>query len=519
MRTISVLLLVLFASSALAQPCEPAQTDEVCPDTTTWQRYIPLDVGNVWQYAGGFPTTSYEFGYEIVDTGTIDGVLHYLVRSCHRVVGGTLRCFGPDAIRYDGSTVIRRYTEHEEPGYYPWLSETACPLNVAFGEAVLGCSDYVVLGQVSGGYGAGYEIGDETFGDTRKTFDDGAQGQEVYVAGLGYVSSVIGDVEEERLVYARVGGRQVGTPAFASCDPADAGDIACPDTTDWRRYLPLEVGNQWQYHVDRFIETDFDFGYEVTGEEVIDGEPHYLVRYCRLSDFGTEFSCSDPVPVRYDEENRGVVRRNQAEDGSISYTKYIVPFCPLDSAFGSDQEADCFELGGIYLSVSGEYGSGVVVGGDVLGDTRKTYNDGLQGYGSVVAGVGYTGYTNVDTDEAETLIYTQLDGVEYGARAFVFPTADEPGAAQPVTTAFTEVFPNPARTSVQAQYALGAPQAVTLELIDLLGRRVRAAELGRQGAGAHDVEIDTAGLRPGLYVLRLRGDAGAKATQRIVVLR
>lgn len=159
------------------------------------------------------------------------------------------------------------------------------------------------------------------------------------------------------------------------------------------------------------------------------------------------------------------------------------------------------------------------VGIAVLGDTRKTFVDGLQGSGSVVAGVGYVGYTNVDTDETETLIYTRLDGVEYGARAFLFPTAGEPAVAQPTATAFTEVFPNPALGEVQAQYALGAPQTVTLELIDLLGRRVRSAELGRQTAGAHDVQIDTGGLRPGLYVLRLRGDAGAVATRRVVVMR
>jgi hypothetical protein len=72
---------------------------------------------------------------------------------------------------------------------------------------------------------------------------------------------------------------------------------------------------------------------------------------------------------------------------------------------------------------------------------------------------------------------------------------------------------------VRAQYALGAPQAVALELVDLLGRRVRSVEVGPQPAGAHDVRLDLGGLRAGLYVLRLRGDAGGEATQRIVVIR
>lgn len=98
-------------------------------------------------------------------------------------------------------------------------------------------------------------------------------------------------------------------------------------------------------------------------------------------------------------------------------------------------------------------------------------------------------------------------------------TESETDAAQPTATGFTALYPNPARGAVQAQYALGASQVVTLELIDLLGRRVRSVEIGRQAAGAHDVRIDTGGLRPGLYVLRLRGDAGAEAMRRIVVVR
>lgn len=46
MRLVTVSFLFFSLAAALAaQPCDPSETDEVCPDTTDWHRYFPLDVG------------------------------------------------------------------------------------------------------------------------------------------------------------------------------------------------------------------------------------------------------------------------------------------------------------------------------------------------------------------------------------------------------------------------------------------------------------------------------------------
>ena len=59
------------------------------------------------------------------------------------------------------------------------------------------------------------------------------------------------------------------------CDPATTDEV-CPDTTDWRRYFPLAVGNQWQYRVDRFVELDYDHGTVIVGTTEVDGESYDL---------------------------------------------------------------------------------------------------------------------------------------------------------------------------------------------------------------------------------------------------
>jgi len=161
-----------------------------------------------------------------------------------------------------------------------------------------------------------------------------------------------------------------------------------------------------------------------------------------------------------------------------------------------------------------------MVGGDVISDnTAKNIGIAPMDIVRLYAEIGPITFEDEYHPEPTRLVHARIDGVEYGSLAFVFPTSSEPDVAQPVATGFTAAFPNPARGVMQAEYSLAEPQTVTLELIDLLGRRVRETELGPQPAGEHDVRIDLGGLRPGLYVLRLRGDAGAEATRRVVVVR
>ena len=77
--------------------------------------------------------------------------------------------------------------------------------------------------------------------------------------------------------------------------------------------------------------------------------------------------------------------------------------------------------------------------------------------------------------------------------------------------------PNPARGVVTVPYALAAAGPVWLEVVDVLGRRVRAVLDGApRAAGPHAASVDAAGLPAGLYVVRLRA-GGAVRTRALVV--
>jgi fibronectin type 3 domain-containing protein len=79
-------------------------------------------------------------------------------------------------------------------------------------------------------------------------------------------------------------------------------------------------------------------------------------------------------------------------------------------------------------------------------------------------------------------------------------------------------YPNPASQRVTIEYALPEATEVTVEVYDLLGRRVLQAVGGQKAAGRHTVHLDARRLPSGTYFYRMRaGDF--TAAKRLVVVR
>lgn len=95
-------------------------------------------------------------------------------------------------------------------------------------------------------------------------------------------------------------------------------------------------------------------------------------------------------------------------------------------------------------------------------------------------------------------------GVESGGEAAAF----EPGAPHP----------NPFAGRTDLTLALDTPQAVRVEVFDVLGRRMATLHDGPMAAGAHRLTLDAARLPGGLYVVRAAGEA-MRATRRVTLAR
>lgn len=96
------------------------------------------------------------------------------------------------------------------------------------------------------------------------------------------------------------------------------------------------------------------------------------------------------------------------------------------------------------------------------------------------------------------------------------PVAVEP-VAESGGTARAAAYPNPFAGRATLELVVSAPQHVTVEAYDVLGRRVALLHAGPLPAGTHEVAFDGGDLPGGVYVLRAQGEAFSTAQQVTLV--
>lgn len=86
------------------------------------------------------------------------------------------------------------------------------------------------------------------------------------------------------------------------------------------------------------------------------------------------------------------------------------------------------------------------------------------------------------------------------------------------TLALQGAWPNPARDRLSVAFTLEKDEPAILELFDMGGRLVSSRAVGGVGPGHHTFDLSDAGLRSGIYVIRLT-EGNRTRTARAVVLR
>ena len=79
-------------------------------------------------------------------------------------------------------------------------------------------------------------------------------------------------------------------------------------------------------------------------------------------------------------------------------------------------------------------------------------------------------------------------------------------------------YPNPFSDRTQVVLDLPERQDVTLEVYDVLGRRVMLVYEGQLAAGRHELAVEADGWAPGIYLARLTTPKAARS-HRMVVTR
>jgi hypothetical protein len=153
-----------------------------------------------------------------------------------------------------------------------------------------------------------------------------------------------------------------------------------------------------------------------------------------------------------------------------------------------------------------------------------TFAADLSGAGGGALKVLASGFLSPDNDQ---------DGPAFGLLA-VFPdgtaallpagsVSNEDGAAAPASFALGGVYPNPLRASATVQFDLGTDARVSVEVFDVLGRRVLQVAPASMAAGtAQEIALDASALPSGAYLYRLTAETATESiarTGRFTVVR
>ena len=129
-------------------------------------------------------------------------------------------------------------------------------------------------------------------------------------------------------------------------------------------------------------------------------------------------------------------------------------------------------------------------------------------YSPEVSGTYYWRVTNRD------------NGWESEVRSFAYIESDATSVAVnelPAELGLGQVYPNPVRYSARLPFQLPEPANVTIELFDLVGRRVSTLKDGQLAAGYHELQLDSRHLSAGVYLYRMTVDKQVFTGKMVVI--
>ena len=294
---------------------------------------------------------------------------------------------------------------------------------------------------------------------------------------------------------------------FCVCVPLAAQD-PIPDTTEVWRYFPLEIGNVWEYRDFDYFELSLYYLERiVVKRDTFIGEMRYFIsNRTAYDDEGTVLSNFERV-LRYDSVAAQIVRFDGVEEWPYAPTgcSFDVPFPPEGEQLECGPKPFRFVLG-IGYNVP------VQIGSDVVITAVKQYSFEIWTELRYASGIGHIGYEGCAAWCWDVrLTYANISGVEYGEPNPVANEQEMPGQEPSFAP---RVYPNPAQGSIAIALVLDGHQPVSVEVFDLLGRRVYSEE---HVAGAREtaIHLDGSDWPRGLYLVRVTTADGQVATTRI----
>lgn len=128
--------------------------------------------------------------------------------------------------------------------------------------------------------------------------------------------------------------------------------------------------------------------------------------------------------------------------------------------------------------------------------------------------------TVVSPDVADALYYASDHLPVYADFVSIEPTnIDNTFSGFSATSLLKKNYPDPFSSSIKVSYTLSTSDFVTLETLDMLGRRVQTLVSEFQKAGVYSVNFNVSQLSSGIYFSKLQVGNGFVETKKMVLIR
>lgn len=271
--------------------------------------------------------------------------------------------------------------------------------------------------------------------------------------------------------------------------PAGAQDVVA-----WERFFPGEVEDYWRFEV----RSEWCIGYEEWDcEETTSFRTYTVTERAQTNDAVTIVLQSDASRCRISiAEGEGWFDVEQLEGERCLPLDF--PAGNLDFPQDEPETPSTVEVNGYTHTVDalkwfGEY---------PFGGHRFAADLGMYEYFSEFY------VENQRFRDRYVLVKAEVDGTVFGQ-----PVAADPGA--PPLSLELELYPNPVQDHLVVRLETGSSQPVSVEVFDLLGRRVLVEEAVAQGG----LVLDVAALAPGPYAVVTRTADGTPLVRHVTKLR
>lgn len=296
---------------------------------------------------------------------------------------------------------------------------------------------------------------------------------------------------------------------------AFAQEETIEDTTDWRSYHPLEIGNAWERKIEcnclngnSFLEYKRR---EVIGDTLI-GERRYFLYRTEKYNEDVELTSSQIEYVRYDTTRPAIVALVETDSTRRERVWPSPEACDLSADFNSTITCNVRGRERKVL-VEGEYGHGEFLDNLKI-NAIKSFRFRIP---AIMFRSGPGNWEMYGADYplgySDELIYVKRGEHEYGKSAVATDT--EKLSRKQKDIAILSTYPNPFASAATVKYQIPVAQEVRISVYDVWGRVVRE-ERGVQPSGEHQYHIDGKNLPAGVYIVRVSIPSGKQAAAQVL---